>query len=98
MPPKAKASMSTLGSTHTAQHLKRLHPFLQNRQFRVLKKDEVKSVEVLKELFNETDEAKLWMVDAVYKLQQCDTKTRETSTSPDSNDSASTSTDSNQPK
>ncbi len=66
--------MSTLGKEHVKANLTRLFPFL-NSSFRIINKDEINSKKVLSEIFGdtETDMIKLY---AIYKFQQCDTKTK----------------------
>lgn len=79
---KTKQAMSVLGNQTKATHLKRLHPFL-NRDFKQLKKADMDE-NTFKELFPEDKTTQLWKLDAIYKYQQCDTKTRETLTTKDS--------------
>lgn len=73
---KRKVKLSTLGNQTLFANLRFVHPFL-SRTFRAITEEETNSEEVFQELFpgEQTDLAKLT---AIYKYQQCDTKTKTT--------------------
>jgi hypothetical protein len=85
--PKKKVALSGLGSQHQADNLRRFYPFLRN-QYRLISLDEIQSEKVFKELFGDNAEVNLEHLNALYQFQQCDIKTRTTSTGSDSIDSA----------
>jgi len=64
---KKKVELKELGKVHTKEFLKQFHPFLRN-EFRLVLKNELKSEEVLKELFGE-NETEFYKLDAVYAYQ-----------------------------
>lgn len=84
---KKEVKLSTLGNSHTRANLQRFYPFLRY-EFRILNADELKSEKVFHELFPGSEVVDLEFLNAIYQFQQCDTKTKATSTGKDSADSA----------
>jgi len=65
---KKTIAMKELGKSPKKEHLKLVHPFL-NQEFRILEKKEVNSEKVFKELFGEETKVELWKLRAIYEVQ-----------------------------
>ncbi len=83
---KKNVPLSSLGSQHVKDNLRRFYPFLR-KEFRIVKETELGNEKVFKELFGDEAEVNLEYIRAIFKYQQCDIKTREASTSTPSEDS-----------